>query len=192
MCIPRRGLPHPLRSVCAVFHDLDGLPLSEPSGVFRPVTLMGFSFRSGVLVSKSVDHLSRAAWKTMLHWSYFCTGLQTTGVILRPALLRRTIGVQEVSAVHPVDEPDPHVSVVHPDSIGAPSRCGNDGFILEPKPQKCRISDRSRYRLVSCETATGARKLFLRPFESPPKWFLFQDRMTSLCFPVAPELNELP
>ena len=47
--VPRHGFPHPLRSAFAVSHDLDGLPLSEPSDVFQPVTLMGFGFRSGVL-----------------------------------------------------------------------------------------------------------------------------------------------
>jgi hypothetical protein len=40
--IPRRGVPRPLRSVFAVFHDPDGLHLSEPSGVFQPVTLVEF------------------------------------------------------------------------------------------------------------------------------------------------------
>jgi len=39
---PRRGLPHPLRSAFAVSHDLDGLLLLEPCGVFRPLTPWGF------------------------------------------------------------------------------------------------------------------------------------------------------
>jgi hypothetical protein len=43
--IPRRGVPIPLRSAYAVSHDLDGLHLSEPSGVFQPVTLMEFGYR---------------------------------------------------------------------------------------------------------------------------------------------------
>jgi hypothetical protein len=42
---PRRGVPSPLRSACAVSHDLDGLSLSRPSGVFQPVTLLGFVCR---------------------------------------------------------------------------------------------------------------------------------------------------
>lgn len=40
--LPRRGLPHPLRSAYAVSHDLDGLPLLGPCEVFRPLTSMGF------------------------------------------------------------------------------------------------------------------------------------------------------
>jgi hypothetical protein len=40
--VPRRGLPHPLCSAFAVFNDLDGFPLSGLSGVFQPVTLLGF------------------------------------------------------------------------------------------------------------------------------------------------------
>jgi hypothetical protein len=43
--VPRRGLPHPLRSAFAVFHDLGGLLLSEPSDVFQPVTLVEFPVR---------------------------------------------------------------------------------------------------------------------------------------------------
>ena len=39
---PRRGFPGPLRSAFAVFHDLDGLPLSALPGVFQPDTPMGF------------------------------------------------------------------------------------------------------------------------------------------------------
>jgi hypothetical protein len=42
---PRRGFPHPLRSAFAVSHDLDGLLLSEPFGVFQPVTLVEYGFR---------------------------------------------------------------------------------------------------------------------------------------------------
>lgn len=42
---PRRGLPTPLRSTSAVFRDLGGFPLSEPSDVFQPVTLLGFGLR---------------------------------------------------------------------------------------------------------------------------------------------------
>jgi hypothetical protein len=42
---PRRGFPTPLRSACAVSHDLGGLALSEPSDVFQPVTLLGFGYR---------------------------------------------------------------------------------------------------------------------------------------------------
>jgi hypothetical protein len=38
--IPRRGVPHPLRSAFAVSHDLDGLLLSAPSGMFQPDTLV--------------------------------------------------------------------------------------------------------------------------------------------------------
>jgi hypothetical protein len=38
---PRRGVPRPLRSAYAVSHDLDGLLLSGPCGVFRPHTPMG-------------------------------------------------------------------------------------------------------------------------------------------------------
>lgn len=41
--VPRRGFPHPLRSAFAVFHDLGGLLLSEPSDVFQSVTLVEFS-----------------------------------------------------------------------------------------------------------------------------------------------------
>jgi hypothetical protein len=44
--IPRRRVPHLLRSAFVVFHDLDGLHLSAPSGVFQPVTLMEFHYRS--------------------------------------------------------------------------------------------------------------------------------------------------
>jgi hypothetical protein len=40
--LPRRGLPHPLRSAYAVSHDLDGLPLLGPCEVFRSLTSMGF------------------------------------------------------------------------------------------------------------------------------------------------------
>jgi len=39
-------VPTPLRSAFAVLHGLDGFPLSEPSGVFHPVTLMGFGLPS--------------------------------------------------------------------------------------------------------------------------------------------------
>jgi hypothetical protein len=39
--VPRRGVPPPLRSASAVSHDLDGLLLPEPGGVFRPLTPMG-------------------------------------------------------------------------------------------------------------------------------------------------------
>jgi hypothetical protein len=39
---PRRGFPHPLRSAFAVSHDLDGLLLPEPCGVFQPLTSVGF------------------------------------------------------------------------------------------------------------------------------------------------------
>lgn len=42
--MPRRGVPPPLRSAFAVSHDLDGLLLPGPGGVFRPLTPM----RSGV------------------------------------------------------------------------------------------------------------------------------------------------
>jgi hypothetical protein len=42
---PRRGFPHPLRSVFTVSRGLDGLHLSEPSGVFQPVTLLEFGYR---------------------------------------------------------------------------------------------------------------------------------------------------
>ena len=41
---PRRGLPHPLRSVFAVSRDPDGLFLSTPCGLFQPLTPMGFPF----------------------------------------------------------------------------------------------------------------------------------------------------
>jgi hypothetical protein len=40
--VPRRGVPRPLRSACAVSRDRGGLLLSRPSGVFQPVTLLGF------------------------------------------------------------------------------------------------------------------------------------------------------
>jgi hypothetical protein len=40
--VPRRGLPPPLRSVFAVFHDLDGLLLPGPCDVFQPLTFLGF------------------------------------------------------------------------------------------------------------------------------------------------------
>jgi hypothetical protein len=43
--IPRRGFPGPLRSAFAVSHDLDGLPLSEPSAVFQTDALMEFVYR---------------------------------------------------------------------------------------------------------------------------------------------------
>jgi hypothetical protein len=39
---PRCGLPPPRRSAFAVSHDLDGLTFQAPSGVFQPVTFMGF------------------------------------------------------------------------------------------------------------------------------------------------------
>jgi hypothetical protein len=39
---PRRGLPHPLRSASAVFHDLDGLLLLGPWNLFQLHTPMGF------------------------------------------------------------------------------------------------------------------------------------------------------
>jgi hypothetical protein len=39
---PRRGLPHPRRSAFAVSHDLDGLRLPEPCGVFHPLTPLRF------------------------------------------------------------------------------------------------------------------------------------------------------
>jgi hypothetical protein len=42
---PRRGVPLPLRSVYAVFHDLDGLLLLGLCGVFQPLTPMGFLSR---------------------------------------------------------------------------------------------------------------------------------------------------
>jgi hypothetical protein len=41
---PRRGLPTPLRSAFAVSHDLDGLLLLEPCGVFHPLTPLRFAF----------------------------------------------------------------------------------------------------------------------------------------------------
>jgi hypothetical protein len=40
--VPRRGLPHPLRSAFAVFHDLDGLLLLGPCELSHPLTPMGF------------------------------------------------------------------------------------------------------------------------------------------------------
>jgi hypothetical protein len=40
--VPRRGLPHPLRSASAVSHDPGGLLLLGPGGVFRPLTPLGF------------------------------------------------------------------------------------------------------------------------------------------------------
>jgi hypothetical protein len=40
--VPRRGVPPPLRSASAVSHDLDGLLLPGPGGVFRPLTPMRF------------------------------------------------------------------------------------------------------------------------------------------------------
>jgi hypothetical protein len=43
--VPRRGIPPPLHSAFAVFHDLDGLFLSEPPGMFRPDTLLEFGYR---------------------------------------------------------------------------------------------------------------------------------------------------
>jgi hypothetical protein len=43
---PRRGVPRPLRSAFAVSHDLDGLLLLEPCGVFRSHTPMRFRFPS--------------------------------------------------------------------------------------------------------------------------------------------------
>jgi hypothetical protein len=43
--VPRRGLPHPLRSASAVSHDPGGLLLLEPGGVFRPLTPVGFGSR---------------------------------------------------------------------------------------------------------------------------------------------------
>jgi hypothetical protein len=42
---PRRGFPVPLRSVFAVFRDLDGLRLRVPCGVFQPLTSLGLSAR---------------------------------------------------------------------------------------------------------------------------------------------------
>jgi len=45
--VPRRRVPCLLRSAFAVFHDPGGLLLSEPSGVFQPVTLVEFDSRSG-------------------------------------------------------------------------------------------------------------------------------------------------
>lgn len=40
--VPRRGVPPPLRSASAVSHDLGGLFLPGPGGVFRPLTPMRF------------------------------------------------------------------------------------------------------------------------------------------------------
>jgi hypothetical protein len=40
--VPRRGIPPPLCSAYAVFHDPDGLSLRAPPDVFQPDTLMGF------------------------------------------------------------------------------------------------------------------------------------------------------
>jgi hypothetical protein len=42
---PRHGGPAPLRSAYAVSHDLDGLLLLGPCGVFRPLTPLGFGSR---------------------------------------------------------------------------------------------------------------------------------------------------
>lgn len=41
---PRRGFPHPLRSALVVFHDLDGLLLLVPCGLFQPLTPLGLGF----------------------------------------------------------------------------------------------------------------------------------------------------
>jgi hypothetical protein len=40
--VPRRGVPIPLRSACAVSHDLGGFRLLGPGGVFHPLTPLGF------------------------------------------------------------------------------------------------------------------------------------------------------
>lgn len=45
VAVPRRGGPIPLRSACAVSHDLGGLLLLGPGGVFHPLTSLGFGAR---------------------------------------------------------------------------------------------------------------------------------------------------
>ena len=40
--VPRRGVPIPLRSACAVSHGLGGFRLLGPGGVFHPLTPLGF------------------------------------------------------------------------------------------------------------------------------------------------------
>lgn len=56
---PRRGFPHPLWSAFAVSHDPGGLLLSEPSGVFQPVTLVEFGLRWHHLSTSSRSPASR-------------------------------------------------------------------------------------------------------------------------------------
>jgi len=58
---PRRGLPHPLRSVSAVFHDLDGLLPPGPCDLFQPLTPMGLVFPAPLLPGAPAD--PRAAAK---------------------------------------------------------------------------------------------------------------------------------
>jgi hypothetical protein len=68
--VPRRGVPTPLRSASAVSHDLDGLLLPGPCGVFRPHTPMG----SGVPVPRSVPvHAGPRAVASRRGGRAFCT-----------------------------------------------------------------------------------------------------------------------
>jgi hypothetical protein len=89
--IPRRGFPGPLRSAFAVSHDLDGLPLFEPSAMFQTDALMEFVYRWKDPPESVTIPVARRlpAWLTDPPGSRFATGSRAAEATRRPTRLRR-------------------------------------------------------------------------------------------------------
>lgn len=122
--VPRRGFPHPLRSVFAVFHDLDGLLLSEPSDIFQSVTLVELVSRKAVPdggLSKIAGPKTHAPRESP-RGAPSDTRPRTAEAILSPTCSWRTRACLDVSlqGFDPPNRPDPLTPIaVASDSTGA-------------------------------------------------------------------------
>jgi hypothetical protein len=156
--LPRRGLPHPLRSVFAVFHDLDGLRLPEPCGVFQPLTPMRFASPCSLAASRwrGGEFQTRGSRSGRAPGRFSRSVARSTAPDHRDDLVRLRLprGPRELLALPPSSGSDHPVACY---SIRRPVSPGTTPFLprrpkpprlsrvrLRSRPVPSRVADRSR------------------------------------------------